>query len=140
MLTEITLFLLGIAALLKGADFLVEGAISIARRFKVSDLVIGLTVVSIGTSLPELIVSIIASFNQSSDLLIGNILGSNIANILLIAGIAAALMPLKISSSTVWKEIPLSLLAALVVAILANDILIDGLQASQITRSDGLVL
>lgn len=140
MMLELALFVFGLALLLKGADFLIEGSQSIAKKFNISDLVIGLTVVSFGTSLPELIVSVFASLNGSTDLLIGNILGSNISNILLIAGVSAILTKIVISPGTVWKEIPFSLLAALVVAILANDILLDGLAISQLSRSDGLIL
>ncbi len=140
ILVDGALLLLGFVALVKGADFLIEGAVSLARRFKISDLIIGLTVVAFGTSLPELFVSIIASNDGSSGLLIGNILGSNISNILLIMGCSAIFYKINIKDATVWNEIPFSLLAAIVVVILANHILIDGLQTSQITRSDGLIL
>ena len=140
MMLGIALFIFGLVLLLKGADFLIEGSQSIAERFNISDLVIGLTIVSFGTSLPELIVSVFASLNGSTDLLIGNIFGSNISNILLIAGSAAIVSKITIGHGTVWKEIPFSLLAALVVAILANDILIDGTSVSQLSKSDGLIL
>jgi len=140
MIEQVVLFLIGLLVLVKGADFLVEGSISLARLFKVSDLVIGLTIVSLGTSLPELFVSILASLDGNTDILIGNILGSNIANILLIGGAAAIFARIKILDSTVWKELPLSLLAAVVVAILANELLIDGIAPPQLTRSDGLIL
>ena len=121
------LFALGFLLLIKGADFLVEGASALAKKLSISDLVIGLTVVSFGTSAPELVVNVIASFQGSADLAVGNILGSNIANILLILGIAAMLAPIGVQTNTVWKEIPLSLLAALVLAVLANDVLMNGL-------------
>ncbi len=104
-----------------------------------SDLVIGLTVVSIGSSSPELIVNIIASIRGNTDLAVGNVLGSNTANILLGLGVAAIIYNLKVQKSTVWKEIPFSLLAVLVMAIMANDALIDGRASSAITRGDGLV-
>lgn len=135
---QIILLLLGFIFLIKGADFLVEGASSIARKWGVSPLVIGLTVVAFGTSMPELMVSLLSSINGSSDLAIGNVVGSNIANTLLILGVAAVIFPLKVTSGTVWKEIPLSLLAVLVLAVLANDALIDGASSSALTRIDGL--
>ncbi|MFH1307055.1 MAG: calcium/sodium antiporter [Candidatus Micrarchaeota archaeon] len=140
MYLEYALFILGFVALVKGADFLIKGSVAIARRFNVSDLVIGLTIVSFGTSLPELIVSLIASVDGSTDLLIGNILGSNISNILLIMGIAAIISKISLPHATTWKEIPFSLLAALVIAVLANDILLDGDSISEITRGDGFIL
>jgi cation:H+ antiporter len=139
MLTYL-LFLLGFVALIKGADFLVAGAAALARQFKISDLVIGLTVVAFGTSAPELAVSLLASLQGSTQLAIGNILGSNIANILLILGVAAIIHPLVVHRNTVWKEIPFSLLAVLVLAFVANDALIDDAPRSAITRIDGLIL
>jgi len=131
---------IGFVLLLKGADILVDGASSAARRFGLSDLVVGLTVVSIGSSAPELIVNLLASFRGSADLAVGNILGSNTANIFLGLGVAALVHNLKVRKSTVWKEIPFSLLAVLVLAVLANDALIDGRVFSAITRADGLVI
>jgi len=134
------LLIIGFVLLLKGADILVEGASSISRRFGLPDLVVGLTVVSIGSSAPELIVNLFASFRGSADLAVGNILGSNTANILLGLGVAALVHNLKVRRSTVWKEIPFSLLAVLVLAVLANGAFIGGSGPSAITRPDGLVL
>lgn len=130
----------GFAFLIKGADLLVNGASSIAKRFGISDLVIGLTVVAFGTSSPELFVNIIASLEGNTGIAIGNILGSNIANVFLILGVASIIFPLAVTGGTVWKEIPLALLAALVLGVLANDRLIDGAPLSALTRTDGLVL
>lgn len=138
MLT-IVLLLIGFVFLIKGADFLVEGASSIARRFKISDLVIGLTIVAFGTSTPELFVNIVASLKGNTDIAIGNVLGSNISNILLILGISSIIYPLSVTKGTVWKEVPFSLLAVIVLAILANDRFIDGESASGLTRVDGLI-
>ena len=137
MLTPI-LFVMGFVFLIKGADLLVDGATSMARRLNVSDLVIGLTVVAFGTSTPELFVNIIASFKGNTDIAIGNVLGSNIANILLILGISSILYPLAVTKGTVWKEIPFSLLAAIVLLFMANDRILDGAAASALTRIDGL--
>ena len=137
---EIILLVVGFIFLIKGADFLVDGASSIGRRLKISDLVIGLTVVAFGTSTPELFVNIIASIRGDAGIAVGNILGSNIANILLILGISSIIFPLSVTRGTVWKEIPLSLLAALLLGILVNDQLIDKKGFSALTRIDGLVL
>lgn len=134
------LFILGFILLIKGADLLVDGASSIARKFNISALVIGLTIVAFGTSTPELFVNVFASVQGNTDIAIGNILGSNIANILLILGICAIIFPLAVKTTTVWKEIPFSLLAALVMGILANDMLIDNKDYSELTRGDGLIL
>jgi len=134
------LLIIGFALLVKGADVLVDGATSVAHRFGVSDLVIGLTVVSIGSSAPELIVNVIASFRGSADLAVGNVLGSNTANILLGLGVAALIYNLKVQKSTVWKEIPFSLLAVFVMAVMANDAIMDGGISSIITRGDGVIL
>jgi len=130
---------IGFILLIKGADYLVDGASSIARRLNVSDLVIGLTVVAFGTSTPELFVNIVASFKGNTDIAIGNVLGSNIANTFLILGVSSIIYPLTVTKGTVWKEIPFSLLAALVLAIVANDRFINGDPATVLTRADGLV-
>ncbi|MGD9304434.1 MAG: calcium/sodium antiporter [Desulfobacterales bacterium] len=132
-------FIIGFIFLIKGADFLVDGASSIARRLNISDLVIGLTVVAFGTSTPELFVNIIASFRGNTDIAIGNVIGSNIANVFLILGVASVIYPLAVTKGTVFKEIPFSLLAAIVLFVAANDQLLDGSQLSELTRIDGLV-
>jgi cation:H+ antiporter len=134
------LLIIGFVFLIKGADFLVKGASSMARRFNISDLAIGLTVVAFGTSAPELFVNIVAGVKGTTDIAIGNILGSNIANVFLILGISAVIYPLAVSKGTVWKEIPFSLLAAVVLAFLANDRIIDKQSHSVLLRSDGLIL
>ena len=134
------LLIIGFIFLIKSAYFLVNGASSIARHLHVSDLVIGLTVVAFGTSTPELFVNIIASLQGNTDIAIGNILGSNIANVFLILGVSSLIYPLTVTKGTVWKEIPLSLLAALILGILANDHLIDKRGFSELSRTDGLVL
>src|SRR3989344_3185105 len=134
------LFLLGFAVMIKGADLLVDGASSIARRLRVSDLVIGLTIVAFGTSAPELFVNIFASMQGNTDIAVGNIIGSNIVNMLFILGLAAVIYPLKVTKGTVWKEIPLSLLAVALVFFMANDRLVDRMDFDLLTRSDGLSL
>lgn len=134
------LLIAGFFFLIKGADLLVNGASSVARKLKVSDLVIGLTIVAFGTSAPELFVNIYASIQGTTDIAIGNIIGSNIVNTLFILGVAAVIFPLTVTRGTVWKEIPLSLLAALLVFVMVNDVAVDGMGLNLLTRGDGLVL
>ena len=138
MLTYL-LFAIGFPALIKGADWMVTGASNIAQRFGISDIVIGLTIVSIGTSAPELIVNIYSSIQNQNDLAIANILGSNIANILLMLGIAACIRTLKVPKDTIWKEIPFTLLAVLILGILLNDTLF-GFGMNILSQGDALVL
>ena len=133
------LFLVGFVLLIKGADWLVDGSSSVARKLKISNIVIGLTIVAFGTSAPELIVNIMASIRGNSDIAIGNIVGSNIANILLILGISAIIFPLAVKKGTVFKEIPLSLLAVLALWLMANDILLDGASANVLSMIDGFI-
>ena len=135
------LFVIGFVVLVKGADLLVEGASSIGRRYKITDIVIGLTIVSFGTSLPELLVNLIASFSGSSQLALGNIFGSNIANILMILGVTAIICPLPITRSTYFSEIPFSLVATLLVGFLANASLFMAFDPGlYISRVDGVIL
>lgn len=134
------LLIIGFIALIKGADLLVDGASSIAKKLKVSSLVIGLTIVAFGTSAPELILNILASFRHQADFAVGNVIGSNISNILLIGGAAATIYSIRVKSSTIWKEIPLSMLAVVALFFLANDFLIDNIAPSIISRADGLIL
>lgn len=130
----------GFFLLIRGASWLVEGASALANRFGASDLLIGLTIVSMGTSAPELLVNLAAAWNNSTDLALANIVGSSIANVLLILGASALVAPLAVAPSTVFREIPFCLLATIIVGILASDSLIDGQVFSTISRSDGLVL
>jgi len=133
------LFVIGFVFLIKGADWLVDGGSSLGRRLHISDLVIGLTIVAFGTSTPELFVNVIASIKGNADIAIGNILGSNIANIFLILGVAVLISPVTVGRGTVWKEIPLSLLAVLLLGVMANDRLIDQMDFAILSRSEGLV-
>jgi len=134
------LFVAGFIILIKGADYLVEGAASIAKKYGWSSLFIGLTIVAFGTSAPELFVNIIASINGNSGIAVGNILGSNISNILLILGTAALVHPLVVRTNTISKEIPLSLLAIIVLGVLVNDQIITSAHENILSRADGLIL
>src|SRR3989339_383422 len=122
MLIAILLVILGLGILVAGAEALVRGSASMAKKLGISSLVIGLTVVAFGTSMPELVVNLVSAFKGTADIAIGNVIGSNIANILLILGIAAMVYPLKVAGSTVWKEIPFTILVdnAVILATLAG--------------------
>lgn len=137
---DIFILIIGLILLIKSADWLVNGASSLVVSMKVSPLVIGLTIVAFGTSFPELVVNVYASYTDRSGLVLGNIIGSNIANILLILGTAAIIYPLRVQSTTVWKEIPFSLLAVVVLAILVSDTSIGLGTLDSISRADGLIL
>ena len=130
----------GLALLIKGAGYLVAGSSSVARRLHVSEFIIGLTVVSFGTSLPELVIALFAGAANSPDLIIGNVVGSNIANILLVLGVASIIHPLSATNSTVWREIPFTLLASAVLFAMLNDGFIDRAGASALGRADALGL
>lgn len=134
------LLVAGLLLVIKGAHWLVDGASSLARRLGVSDLAIGLTVVAFGTSLPELTVNIFAVVQDQPAVAVGNVTGSNICNILLILGIASLLCPLRVQRSTTWKEIPFSLLAAVLLALMVSDKALDGAMADTLSRTDGLSL
>jgi len=134
------LLLLGLGVLIKGADFLVEGASVVASRFGISALTIGLTVVSFGTSMPELLVSLVSGLQAKSDLAIANVIGSNIANVLLVLGFAAMIRPLPVKNSTILSEIPFSLSAALLLGFLANAHLFSDRPELSISHLDGVIL
>lgn len=131
----------GIFVIIISANWLVDGASSLARKFGISDIVVGLTIVAFGTSAPELTVNIFSAIKGSTDIAIGNVLGSNISNILLILGITCIVNPVEILSNTKWKEIPLSLLAVIVIGLMSNDLFLDNSSSGNlISRADGLVL
>jgi cation:H+ antiporter len=140
MFWTITLLLVGFGVLIKGADFLVNGSSSLAKKMNVSNLAIGLTVVAFGTSTPELIVSTLAAVEGKNDASFGNIIGSNNFNLLFILGIAGLIYPLVVQRSTVKYEVPLSILAALVLYILVNDSLLWGSTENILTRVDSFIL
>jgi cation:H+ antiporter len=134
------LLLVGFFPLVFGAALLVDGASAFAKRLNIPSIVIGLTIVALGTSSPELVVNLFASYKQSSDIVLGNIIGSNIFNILVVLGVSAMVTPLILKRNTAWVEIPFTLLSAVVVFVLANDVLIDRAGHSLLSRSDGFVL
>lgn len=134
------LFFIGFVILIKGADMLVDGSVGLARRYGIADIVIGLTIVSFGTSAPELVVNLIASLNGNSEIAMGNVLGSNIVNIFFILGISAVIFPLTVKRNTTYKEIPFALLSALVILFLGNDMLFNYEDKAELSIGDGLVL
>ncbi len=135
---EYLLLVLGFIFLMKGAQYLIEGSSYLAKRLGVSPLVIGLTVVAFGTSMPEFIINIFSAINGSTEFALGNIIGSNISNTLLILGISAIFMPLLVHKSTVRNEIPLSLFTVVLLFILINDSLFG--YASKLSLFDGLIM
>ena len=140
MIVNILLLIVGFILLIKGADIFVDGASSTARNFKVSKILIGLTIVAFGTSAPEFAVSMSALANGSTDMVLGNVIGSCILNVLLILGIAAAIKPIKIHDNTVKKEVPLALLISTLLVVLMLDSKLGNGILNQITRSDAFVI
>ncbi len=134
------LLLAGFLPLIYGANLLVDYASALAKRFNIPNLVIGLTIVAFGTPAPELVVNLFASLGKNSGIVMGNVVGSNIFNIGVIMAISAIIFPLAVKNTTTWIEVPLALLAGVVVLIQANDMLIDGDGTSVLTRIDGLML
>ncbi len=140
MLLDILFVVVGAAMVLFGADRLTDGAVAIARRFGLPEIVIGLTIVALGTSLPEFIVSLVSAINGSGDMSIGNIVGSNIFNTMLIVGATAIVLPISVAPSTVSKDIPFMLLASVAVPALALDALISDGSTNMLDRGDGIAL
>ena len=134
------LLIVGLAMVVYGANVLVDGASSLAKKYQIPNIVIGLTVVAFGTSAPELAVTAYAAATGNSEIALGNVVGSNICNILLILGLTAIINPLSILKNTVIKEIPLSLLAAVILFFIINDISFGNSQGNMISFSDGIVL
>ncbi len=139
-MTAILLLALGLVLLILGSDWLVKGAGGLAKRYQVPDIVIGLTIVSFGTSLPELLVSLLASLKGNSDISLGNVLGSNIANVWLILGVSAMIFPLVVKRNTTWVEIPISLMAAVLLGILAHFGFQSTAEEQFIGRGDGIIM
>lgn len=134
------LLVIGFIPLVYGGNFLVDGASSLAKKYNVPNMVIGLTIVAFGTSMPEFIVNMMSSVKGANEIAMGNIIGSNILNISIILGVTAIIRTLHVKDNTTWKEIPLTIISALVVFFLANDQLIDKVQISQISRADGFIM
>ena len=140
MILSIVYLVVGLVLILVGANILTDGASAIARRLGISDLVVGLTVVAFGTSAPELVISVMSAVGGSSELAVGNVVGSNIFNILMIIGVTAMVVPVKIGRSVMVNEIPLVLLSSAVLLVMGNSVLLDNASSAVITRVDGILL
>ena len=132
MVIDIVLIVVGIVLVLWGADRLTDGAVAVAQRLSIPEMVIGITIVGLGTSMPELCISLVSALKGTSDLAVGNVVGSNIFNTLLIVGVAAMVAPITILRSTVWKDMPWSMLAGVLLAVLCLD--------GRVSRLDALLL
>ena len=137
---NIILLIVGFIILIKGADFFVDGASSVASNFKVSKMLIGLTIVAFGTSAPEFAVSVKSLLSGSGDIVLGNVIGSNILNILLILGSSAMFHSLNVKNNTVKKELPITMLITTLFAVLLSDHIFDNNVVNCFTRGDGIVL
>ncbi|MEQ8715460.1 MAG: calcium/sodium antiporter [Cyclobacteriaceae bacterium] len=137
---NVVLIVVGFVLLIKGADFLVSGASSLAKRFNISDIAIGLTVVAMGTSAPELVVNIISGSSGHNEVVYGNIIGSNIFNMFLILGLAAVIYPITVQKNALWKEVPYSLLATIVFFVLVNDVMFLDSAQNELSLTDSFIL
>ena len=140
MILSVLSFVAGLVLVILGADWLTQGASGLARRFKISELVIGLTIVALGTSLPEFVISVGAAIKGSSGIALGNIVGSNIFNSLLILGVAALIAPIRFSPKMQSREIPFNLLASVALLLVSGSMLVGGAPGEYITRYGGLLL
>lgn len=140
MIKAIIVLLIGFLLLVKGADWFVEGASSIAKKIKIPSFVIGLTIVAFGTSAPELAVSVTAALKGSNDIAIGNVVGSNIFNTLVVLGMSAAIMPIIVEKGMIKRDYPISIFVSLLLGVLAMDTILGKKPGMQIGRGDGIIL
>ncbi|MCM1336069.1 MAG: calcium/sodium antiporter [Candidatus Amulumruptor caecigallinarius] len=140
MLHDIIFFLLGLALVVAGGNFVTDGASALARRFKVSNMVIGLTVVAFGSSMPDLVVCLTSTLAGKSQLALGDIVGANIFDILLVVGVVAMVRPVNLNGDMLGKDLPMLALASLTLFFCGDDILFDGSKTNIIDRTDGLML
>ena len=140
MILSILSFIAGILLVIFGADWLTDGASALARRLKMSELMIGLTIVAIGTSLPELVISVSSALSGSSGISLGNVLGSNIFNGMLILGVTAMITPVVFNGKMLSRELPFNLLASIVVLLVSGSMLVGGAPGEYVTRYSGMLL
>lgn len=140
MALQITLLIAGLLLILFGANWLVDGSSSVAKRFGISEFVIGLTIVGIGTSTPEMVVSFLSSLQGKADMAIGNIVGSNIFNTMMILGVTAMISPLVITRSNLKKDIPLNIIVTIILIVLGMNFTLFGQGKDQLCRIDGAIL
>lgn len=136
---QVIMLIAGFVLLIKGADWLISGASSVASNFKVSKMLIGLTIIAFGTGAPELAVSISSMISGNTDMMLGNVVGSNILNVLLLIGVGAVIAPIVVKKNTVKKELPILLLISTVLVVLFLDTALTDLPESSITRADAIV-
>lgn len=137
---NVILLIVGLALILVGANYLTDGSAALARRFNISEFIVGLTIVAIGTSTPELVVSVISALHGSGDMAIGNVTGSNLFNGLLILGITTLIRPVPLSSDNIKKDIPLGILASIVLLVVCCDVLLGSDLRNNIGRDEGIIL
>lgn len=140
MIINVLILFLGFFLLIIGAGKLIQGSSNIARRFNLPEIVIGLTIVALGTSAPELVINVVAAIKGQSAMVLGNVIGSNIFNVLMILGIASLISGLSVKRNTTWLEIPLSMMGALLVLVVVSDKYLDKGSENLISRIDGIVL
>lgn len=140
MLLQILILIAGLLLILFGANYLVDGSSSIAKKFGLSEFIIGLTIVGIGTSTPEMVVSFLSSFQGKADMAIGNIVGSNIFNTMLILGVTAIIAPLTITKSNLRKDIPLNIIVTVLLILFGMNFTIFGIGQNELSRLDGAIL
>ena len=140
MILQILILISGLLLILFGANWLVDGSSSVAKRFGISEFVIGLTIVGIGTSTPEMVVSFLSSLQGKADMAIGNIVGSNIFNTLMILGVTALIAPMTITNSNLKKDIPINIFVTVLLILLGMNFTIFGMGKDQLCRIDGAIL
>ena len=140
VLPNLIYIILGFVLLIKGADYLVNGASSLAKKLRISELAIGLTIVAMGTSAPEMVVNIYSSYQGLSDVVFGNIIGSNIFNLFLIMGVAGMIYPITVQRNSAWIEIPYSFLITLILIVMLNDVAIFGAEQNSLSLTEGIIL
>ncbi len=134
------LLIIGFVFLIKGADFFVDGASNIGKLIKIPSIIIGLTIVAFGTSAPELAVSVTSALKGNNGIAVGNVIGSNIFNLLMVLGVAALIRPIKVDKTILKRDFPFSILCTVVVLLMASDILLDKASGNIISRTEGFIL
>ena len=140
MFHDILFLCIGLALVLAGANYLTEGATAVAKRFNMSDMVIGMTVVALGSCMPDFVVSFTSTIQDKGAMAVGNIVGANIFDILIVVGLCALIKPVVIGKDTLQKEFPMVVLSSVVLGLMACDVLIDGMSTNFIDRSDGMLM
>lgn len=137
---NVLLLILGLGLILAGANFLTDGAAALARRFRISEFIVGLTVIAVGTSTPELVVSVVSALHGSGDMAVGNVVGSNLFNGLLILGVTALIAPVPLTSDNIKKDIPFGVLASVVLWVMCSDVQLGSDSGDNVGRDEGIVL